>query len=102
VSNPTIRLFTGGGLLRVGGSSVFDVPVGIGAGYMLPVPIARLELWTTPRLHYRESLAGGGSRWDFAASLGLNVGVGAVAGLRVAADCCRGGIGGAYGLSLWF
>jgi hypothetical protein len=101
--NPTFRLFAGGGLTRVGGRSVFNVPLGIGLGYMLTVPIGRIEPWVTPRLHYRESLmTPGESSWDVAVSGGINIGAGAIAGLRLSADCCEGGVGGGYGFSLWF
>lgn len=102
VANPTFRLFTGAGMVRTGGRTVANVPVGIGAGYLLEVPIGRIELWTTPRAHYRERIARPGDGWDFAMSAGIDIGVGAVAGLRVGLDCCEGGVGGGYGLSLWF
>lgn len=103
VPNPTFRLFAGAGMVRTGGRSVANVPVGIAAGYLLEVPIGRIELWTTPRAHYRERIAGARSDgWDFAVSAGLDIGVGAVAGLRAGLDCCEGGVGGGYGLSLWF
>jgi hypothetical protein len=70
---------------------------------MLEIPIGRLEPWVTPRVHYRESLTvPGESSWHVAFSVGITLGVGAVAGLRAAADCCEGGLGGGYGLSLWF
>lgn len=103
VSNTTVRVIAGAGIVRSDGRNVVNVPLGIGVGYMLPVPIFRVEPWVTPRIHYRESLlAAGDSEWDFAFSIGTNIGLGATAGLRVALDCCEGGVGGSYGLSLWF
>ncbi len=103
VANPTVRFIAGAGIVRTGDRNVANVPLGVGIGYMFPIGIARIEPWATPRIHYRESLTiPGESEWNVAFSLGANVGVGAIAGLRVAADCCEGGIGGGYGFSLWF
>jgi hypothetical protein len=103
VANPTFRAFAGTGVVWVDGRRVANVPIGLGAGYMLPLPIARVEFWATPRAEYREAIAPlGDSSWDFAVSGGIDVGIGGRAGLRAALDCCERGIGGGYGVSLWF
>ena len=102
IANPTLRAFAGAGLVRVDGSTAVNVPVGVGAGYLLEFPIARIELWATPRVHFRERIAAEGSTWDFAVSGGLDIGAGGIGGVRVALDCCEGGLGAGYGLSLWF
>lgn len=101
VSAITFRLVTGGGIIRYEGSNAWSVPIGVGAGWKLPIPIAHLEPWIVPHALWRERQAGGGV-WTGALSLGFNLGVGELFGLRAGAQCCAGGVAGAYGLSFWF
>jgi hypothetical protein len=102
VSTLTFRAFAGAGAVRIDDRTVADAPIGLAAGYMLPIAVIRVELWATPRVHYRQPLArSGDSRWDFALSSGLNLGVKGIGG-RVALDCCEDGVGMGYGLSAWF
>jgi len=99
----TFRAFVGAGIVDTDLGAVYHAPFGVSAAYLLPIAFARIEPWVTPRVHYRESLLViGESSWDPAFSVGLNVGLGAMGGVRVALDCCEGGAGGAYGFSLWF
>jgi hypothetical protein len=102
VSAITFRLITGLGIVDGEESAAWSAPVGIGAGWKLAVPIAHLEPWIVPHMVYRESLGNGDSRWTTSLSLGFNVGVGELLGLRIGTQCCIGGLAAAYGLSLWF
>ncbi|HYH80096.1 MAG TPA: hypothetical protein VEX86_09865 [Longimicrobium sp.] len=103
ISNPTFRVFAGAGAVHGENGTVADLPIGVGAGYMVPLAIGRIEVWATPRAHYRGSLPPLGHRgWDFAVSGGLNIGVASLGGVRAALDCCEGGVGVGYGFSLWF
>jgi hypothetical protein len=102
VANPAIRLFAGFGSVHVGNRQLTDVPLGVSAGYMLPIAVARVEFWVSPRAQYYEALKmGASSDWRLAISSGVNVGVAGAAGIRFALDCCEA-IGFGYGLSLWF
>ena len=114
VSPVTFRFVTGAGLVRGDGVSVWSVPIGIGLGWKVPIPVAQIEPWVVPHVLYREPLRlassgsgeGSGERrggsWTGALSAGFTFGLGEVGGLRVAGTCCRGGVGLGYGLSLWF
>lgn len=102
VANPAIRLFAGFGSVHVGNRQLADAPLGVSAGYMLPIAVARVEIWVSPRAQYYEALKmGASSDWRFALSSGVNVGVAGAADIRFALDCCEA-IGFGYGLSLWF
>ncbi|MGH2627218.1 MAG: hypothetical protein ACRDHY_11260, partial [Anaerolineales bacterium] len=72
VPNPEIRVMAGGGLTRVGGRTVWTVPLGLGVGYLANIPIGRIQPWATLRVQYRESLTvPGESAWDLAFSVGV-------------------------------
>jgi hypothetical protein len=102
VANPSIRLFAGLGSVHISDRQVTDVPLGLSAGYMLPIAVARVEVWMSPRAQYYDSIRlDGRSDWRFALSTGVNVGVAGAAGVWFALDCCED-LGVGYGLSLWF
>jgi hypothetical protein len=107
VSPLTVRAFAGAGAVRVHGRTAADVPLGVGAGYVLPFAAVRIEPWITPRAEYRQALSPvAPDRWDFAVSAGVDLGSGALLGrgwgARIAVDCCRGGASLGYGISRWF
>jgi hypothetical protein len=111
VSRLTIRAVTGIGMVSDGGRARWSVPIGIGAGYRIPAPVAHLEGWIVPHVIWlQRSAAGqgdaalpvGGDAWKAAVSAGVTVGAGKIAGLRIGTECCIGGLAAAYNLSAWF
>jgi hypothetical protein len=102
VANPSIRLFAGLGSVFINDRQLTNASLGLSAGYMLPIAVARVEVWVSPRAQSYESIRlSGKSDWRFALSTGVNVGVAGAAGVRFGLDCCEA-IGVGYGLSLWF
>jgi hypothetical protein len=108
VSDLTFRVVTGVGVVNDAGRATWSAPIGIGAGWKLPLAVVHLEPWIVPHLIWlQKSQAGGalpldGDSWKAAVSAGVTLGVGGVAGFRVAAECCVGGLGMGYSLSYWF
>ncbi|MGH7503950.1 MAG: hypothetical protein ACREL7_19645 [Longimicrobiales bacterium] len=102
VSAITFRFVTGAGLVRHEDEVAWSAPIGIAAGWKLPIPIIHLEPWIVPHALYRERIATGRGVWVGALSAGVNLGIGELFGLRAGVQCCAGGVAGGYGLSLWF
>lgn len=96
----SIRLQSGFGIHWTEGDEVKSIPIGAGIGFVLPIPVAKLEFWATPRAQYRS--AGGNSDWNFCSSFGINIGVAGQGGFRIALDLCDGEVGFGYGFALWF
>jgi hypothetical protein len=101
VSSITFRIVTGAGVVHGEESNLWSVPVGIGAGWKLPIPIAHLEPWIVPHALWRQRAAKD-NVWTGGLSAGFNLGIGEIFGLRAGAQCCVGGVAGGYGLSFWF
>lgn len=111
VSRLTIRAATGIGVVSDGGRARWSIPIGIGAGYRIPAPIAHLEGWIVPHVIWLQRSSGnqadavlpaGGDVWKAAVSAGITVGGGKIAGLRIGTECCIGGLAAAYSVSAWF
>jgi hypothetical protein len=102
VPNPTVRLFGGGGLTRAPGRTVWNVPIGAQIGYMLEIPVGRVEPWAALRAHWLESPATDRSTWRVGFSLGFDFGVASLVGIRGAADFGTGRTGFAGGVSYWW
>lgn len=110
VSNLTIRAITGIGVVSDAGRARFSVPVGLGIAYTFPWPVVQLEPWVVPHLAWLQrggnaansALPGGKDRIEPGISAGVTLGAGLIGGIRVAAECCLGGVAASYGLSAWF
>ncbi len=114
VSAVTFRFVTGAGVVHGEDVTAWNVPIGVGVGWKLPIAVVQLEPWFVPHAVYRDPLGSGDppvnapasrsrpGHWTGALSAGVTAGLGEVAGLRIGATCCRGGVGLAYGVSLWF
>lgn len=98
--NPTLRLFTGTGLLLSADADAVSVPVGLSIGHMLPLPVARIEFWIAPRAQFDRDMHDD-SRVRGLISAGARFGMGAVAGATITVDCCDD-VAAGYGAYLWF
>jgi hypothetical protein len=110
VSNVTIRAISGVGVVGDAGRARFSVPVGVGIAYTFPWPVVQLEPWVVPHLIWlqragdvaRSALPAGKDKIEPGISAGLTLGAGLIGGIRIAAECCVGGVAASYGLSAWF
>jgi hypothetical protein len=101
VASITFRFVTGANIIHGDESNSWSVPVGIGAGWKLPIAVAHLEPWIVPHAIWRQRTIND-AVWTGGLSVGFNVGIGELFGLRAGAQCCVGGMAGGYGLSFWF
>ena len=110
VSNLTVRAISGIGVVSDGGRARFSLPVGIGVAYTFSWPVVQLEPWLVPHLAWLQragdaansALPAGKDRIEPGVSAGVTLGAGLIGGIRVAAECCLGGVAASYGLSAWF
>lgn len=110
VSNLTLRAIAGLGVVSDAGRARFSVPLGFGVAYTFPWPVVQLEPWVVPHLAWLQrggnasgsALPAGKDRIEPGISAGVTLGAGLIGGIRVAAECCLGGVAASYGLSAWF
>jgi hypothetical protein len=103
----TFRIVGGASTVRYPGAFRSSVEGGLGAGhYWAQVPVAKLEVWAVGRVAGAESWPDGAWSWHPKISIGLTAGSKTAQahslGLRVAGECCEGGVAVAAGLSRWF
>jgi hypothetical protein len=92
------------GMVRAGGRSALNVPIGIGKSFRVRVAGALIEPWILPHALYAERLSGeDGGFWSGAFAGGLHFGSAFLHGgtFRFGAQCCRAGVASSYGLSFW-
>jgi len=102
--NPRFFAYGGAGLTDLEGRIIYHTSLGFAVVYhYVRIAAVKVEPWITPRLRYAESIAeNGDDDLELAIGAGLNFGLGATAGLRVAFDCCIDGKPlWSWGLSLW-
>jgi hypothetical protein len=86
------------------------VPIGVGLAYTFPWPVVQLEPWVVPHLIWLQragdaagsALPAGKDKIEPGISAGVTLGAGLIGGIRLAAECCLGGVAASYGLSAWF
>jgi hypothetical protein len=97
-------VIAGIGMVRAGGRSALNVPIGIGKTFRWRVAGALIEPWILPHALYAERLSGAdGGFWSGGFSTGLHFGSAFLRGgtFRFGAQCCRAGVASSYGLSFW-
>jgi hypothetical protein len=103
-THPT-SLVAGLGVVRAGGRSAVNIPIGVGRSLRLLVAGVHIEPWIVPHLLYAERMAGpSGGFWSGAVAAGLHFGsIAFLRGgiLRFGTQCCREGVAFSYGLSFW-
>jgi len=101
--DPTVRVQAGLGWVSLDGESRSDLSLGLGLGWSPLVAGVRLQPWAMSYVR-RQTLSTNqtSTNWRLAGSAGFVVGLAGTAGLTATAACCEGGLGGRYGLSLWF
>jgi hypothetical protein len=102
-TRPT-SLTAGIGMVRAGGRSVLNVPIGIGKTFRWRVAGALIEPWILPHALYAERLSGAdGGFWSGAVATGFHFGSAFLHGgtFRFGAQCCRAGVASSYGFSMW-